>query len=1419
MKLLQYRDFFKLNVLRKQQELVGPKFLPISSIVMPRLSEFHFLPDNDQAYGPDTSEAFISNFPGDIYINFKLLFEPYLGKGHTIAFDKPKAIKAYRGSHFNYNWTREIRTVYNREIDLVVNSYGLIEKGWTYRPSLFVNFEKKYNQLRNVLNGINESAHLKKRKQFFRLDMPINFPSFVDFQIDYEHYKKSFVNGLPVINKQAIRKTKAENCYWLLDWYAFLIGDYEHSLFSVLDDEALEETHLIFTFNSKCLIVNLGLIKRWFETLRTKPTNRLNAVKRFYLALMNLTRGGVPELEILESESDNDKESKSLDSGEKQTPARAIETQSKDAKKTVLGEAPNLDPASVPRSILDVFGTVEGSTGTTDPSRPPERNGDDNEEPASWDSEVDDSLLEEETTETTVELNKDVFDTPTKGIELALNELAKDGVLTVAEQNFFIRKGQRFESIMMDNGQTLEEYVEIPEKELKEIGGKIEGNFTTILDESLLNCKARALKYDYPKKFLHRDVARMFLGVQNAGVCLPEYSQELVRNIEGAYDVFNFQLHPVRGGQSTGSVRIPHVEDDGTFMVDGVKRHLQFQRMEIPIRKINNHKVALTSYYDTKLIVGRSELVADDYKPWLYRQIADRVKAKAVKVKLGNVWDRSIKSPRLYSILASKYKSITVGDMVFDFDYSDLLEKDPSVSKYAKAEKFIVGMHNGQPLLLDSYGNVFNGVEEIGTIEGIMGISIKSAPIEQVKINIQGYQYPIGVVLSYYFGFDNLLKVLKTTSRSVPIDQRPKLADDEYAIKFSDEYLVLNKRERLSSMILGGLVKLSNISNFSRSDLNNNGVWFPLMADPKVKPAHFKEMKNLFDLFIDPITKDELVKYKYPTSFHYLLIEAVKLLLTDYTRHEVELEEQRIVGYERFAGQIYGELCKSIRKYQMKGDNRKHVVEVNPEAVIMAIITDTSVNAVEEVGPVHQAKDQEEVTFGGNKGRSEVSMVKRTRGQLKSYKGVISEANKDSGKVGYVSALVSDPRIGDFRGNIDTKEKNGNAGLGSVTFQLLYGGNHDDAKRVSFASNQASQAVSAENYTPNILRTGYDNVLAHRTSELYSKVAKDEGTVTKVTDDVIQVTYKDGTVDAYGLGLTIGEASGEFHRHTKVTDLKVGDKFNKGDVIGWDRQWFERDLFCPGQVAWKCGKMVRIALTEDSSVFEDSLVISRAFAKECITPYLKRNVFMVNAEDVITMYAKLGMDVVYDTILCDIEDSSLENVENTNPGFEGIQRIGVRQIKSVHHGKIVNIDVRYNAPLETMSNSVKSFVQTIDRDLARKAKLTNSPVVNSSVSTSLNVKKQSVPYGKVKIVVYIESLDGSVSADKYVVGNQMKGTVGEVMEHELKTLSGLVVDVKFSFKSLLNRMVLSLRNKMCTCELAIHFTKKAINVYDTGKPE
>src|SRR5699024_937004 len=133
------------------------------------------------------------------------------------------------------------------------------------------------------------------------------------------------------------------------------------------------------------------------------------------------------------------------------------------------------------------------------------------------------------------------------------------------------------------------------------------------------------------------------------------------------------------------------------------------------------------------------------------------------------------------------------------------------------------------------------------------------------------------------------------------------------------------------------------------------------------------------------------------------------------------------------------------------------------EAVITNIITDVSVNLVEEVNPVHEVKDQEELTFGGTGGRTDISIVKRARVQLESYRGIVSEANKDSGKIGFITYLTSDALVADYRGNIAQNEEPTKAGLSSITGNLAFGIGKDDAKRRLFISTQASQAVSAAN--------------------------------------------------------------------------------------------------------------------------------------------------------------------------------------------------------------------------------------------------------------------------------------------------------------------------------------------------------------------
>lgn len=1064
MRLLTYSEFYKLFVQRKKQELMEPNFIGVSEIVMPKQALVHFVPKLATEYGPSTSEAFISNFPEDVFIDFVPRFTPVMGHGRALPFDLKKAIQAYRASHYTYNWTKDINTVYRRNDVLVVKNYGVADKTWAQRAATFVNFEIHYNRLSMLMDGINEEAgRPQTRKQFLRLELPLNVPSYKELMVDYEKYIGSFKDGLPVPSNQVLRVTKGEGSYWLLDLLAFLQGEYEYTQFGKLTPQAEDDLHLIFTANSKALIIHVKTIKTWLDELNAKlkegetPTEvspkRLNVTKRFYLALMNLSRGSVSEKEITGEEKKDgpgsgdtgtQEDNSSVDQGETGAAQGQGRTSGKGEASSTAGQNAPVDDHSADRSILDVFSSDAGNHGAL-----VEGQGDEAEHPidetaGDWTSNVDDTLLETETTSMEISTNKDAFPTPESGIKAALEERARDGGLTVSEQAFFMRKGSAYQHIEMENGQSLAEFMQISQAEIDSLDGKIEGNFITVLDESMLRSRSAVLKQDYAERFLHKDIAKMFVGMQNAGIALADYKQEVISGVEGSYDVFRVQFHPVDGGQSSHQIRLPKVQKDGSFTVDGVKQHMQLQRMELPIRKINAFKVALTSYYDRKLMVLRSQKVVDDYGLWLVKQIRGKGETGALTYSLGSSYNPEFASPRIHSILAKKFKFIEVGGFTLDFRINELLEKHPEFKKFTRKDAFLVGVKDAQPLWVDSYGNLFQGDREVNTVEGLMGVSMTKAPIEYAVINISGFFFPIGVVLCYYFGIDKLIQVTKATTRSIPMGTRPKLGEDEYAIAFNDEYLIFNRREKLPSLIFGGMPKLNNIGNFSRTDLNEKGIWVPLMGDPKVKPQQFKEMKNLFDLFIDPITKEELARLGYATSFHYLLIDAVKLLETDFSRHEVEIDEQRIVGYERFAGHVYREMVKAVRMYRNKGKERKHTIDLNPEAVILNIITDTSVNLVEEVNPIHQLKDQEEVTFGGVGGRSEITMVKRARQQLDTYKGIISEANKDSGKVGFVTYLSSDPRIKDFRGNIAKDEKGTTSGLVSVTGNLQYGVGHDD---------------------------------------------------------------------------------------------------------------------------------------------------------------------------------------------------------------------------------------------------------------------------------------------------------------------------------------------------------------------------------------
>lgn len=1464
MALLTYREFHLHKVQRKKNELKNPRYHLLGEIQLPRNSLVHYFPEQGTGIGPSQAEALLNNYPKNVFINFINNFEPTIGKGRKVAIQPNILIKSYRAKHYNFSWTKDIGSVYNRDMELIVNSYGLIDEVWVPRPGMFVTYMSAYDKLASLIHNANLETQRGDRHQFFRIELPTYLPGFNDLLIDYDNWLGTFETNkegefLPVPQKRALRLTSRENSYWLLDFMALLFGDYKYSLFSKLTKETENNFHLVFTYQGKALILKLSTFKGWLDELtktvkpvedgvsiRTQSNKRTNAVKRIYLNLLTLVRN--TPIEELEDSSHAKEQPEEIDLVGEKKPTKATEDgipNWEEEEESILSEIEAEDSIGNSGTLLDVLNSDQGPQQDLTSGETGKGSQDDNkkvkpldneveedieipdlpevyiEEEEDWTSEVDDSLLEQEEVEATIDLDEDPFDEMDKGIILALEERAKEGALSVAEYKFFEDKANSYKTLKMSTGETLEEFIKIDTNELNELkeDAVIPGEFPTVLDDSMLKSRSTALRRNYVKKFLKKDIVKTVLSIQNAGVAVTDFKHEEINGVEGNYDVFSIQLHPVDGEKSTHPIRIPKVLDDGTFVVDGVRSHLQNQRMEQVIRKIDKDRVLLSTYYPNTLMLTRSRRVVDSLNKFIVKQIValSKDKASGVSFGRGDVFDDNHKAPRTHSMFSNTFKWVKTKQVTLNFDHNELVKTYPEFKKFNKPNNFLIGVTpSKKPITIDELGMLYVDGEETQDIYSTIGIDQSKMPLENVVVNISGYLYPIGVILCYYFGIDKLLEILKLQTRTVPMGTRPQLSHDEFALSFNDEYLIFNKNEKMATLIFGGMPKLKNISNFSRSDLNDKGIWVPLMGDPRVKAQHFMELKNLYDLFIDPIHKEQLKRLGYSQSLPYLLIEAVELLKTDNAKHEVEINEQRIVGYERFAGHLYRELVKSHRMYRAKGKGRKHKIDLNPEAVITNIITDTSVNLVEEVNPIHEIKDAEELTFGGTGGRSEISVVKRARFLTPSDKGIISEGSKDSSKTGFVSYLTSDPMIDDYRGNIAQGEKPSSTSMASVTGNLTYRSDKDDPKRRAFINSQMSRAVFATNYKAPISRTGYENVLAHRNSDIYSFVAKDEGKVTDVKSEHLEVTYKDGTVELYPLGLRLGKASGELHRHTRITDMKVGDKFKKGEVLGWDEQWFERDPFCPGQVVWKAGLLTRIALVEDQDVFEDSVAFSRRLCEETKTSFIKERSFVFDLSQNLNLLVGKGDDVDLETILCEVEDEHLAAIEGDESDFtliSEINRLGIKTVRSNHHGKIINIEMIYNGVQDEMSESVKTISKKLDSERKKLSKADKRIAESGKLNSSLNVKRPMIGPGRGLITFYVESMDPSGVADKFVIGNQMKATVGAVFEEPIYTQDGQPVDIKFSFKGMFSRMVLSLRDKVGANEFAIQFTKKALEVY------
>lgn len=483
----------------------------------------------------------------------------------------------------------------------------------------------------------------------------------------------------------------------------------------------------------------------------------------------------------------------------------------------------------------------------------------------------------------------------------------------------------------------------------------------------------------------------------------------------------------------------------------------------LPIRKIKTDRVALTSYYG-KVFVIRSEEYKYNYSEWLNNNLMlaseDATNKKVSDPVSAEAFDNHFEAPRVYSILSHSFSGITIDGWVLNLDHRvrDALYGADMVKRFEVNGARLMGKHHdGRLLLVDSSNGLYaidkDELTPLPSLEELAGLDTTKKPLEYTYLSLSKAKLPVGIVMAYYYGYDELLKDLKVTPRVIPAGNRYTLGEDEYAIVFADESHVFSRDNQLASMMLGGFVRYNDVlKQYPAHEFNKKNVYLNVIEGVRNGAVrHIRELDSFKSLFVDPVTKSLLEEMKEPTTVRGLLVRSTELLQKEIHQDEMDGAFMRFKRYERFAGMAYHHLVKAVKKHNSRGDQSRQAIEMGPYDVWKTLSQDPAVSIVEEINPIQDIKEREAVTYNGHGGRSATTMNKSTRVYHKNDFGSISEGTVDSGDVGINIYTSANPSITSVRGT--TKP----VSPGEVRPTELYStaallsplSDKDDAKRVN----------------------------------------------------------------------------------------------------------------------------------------------------------------------------------------------------------------------------------------------------------------------------------------------------------------------------------------------------------------------------------
>lgn len=841
---------------------------------------------------------------------------------------------------------------------------------------------------------------------------------------------------------------------------------------------------------------------------------------------------------------------------------------------------------------------------------------------------------------------------------------------------------------------------------------------------------------------------------------------------------------------------IPKFYDKNFMWLGGNKKNIKNQMFFLPVVKISADTVMVVTNYNKMTVtrVGGRSLVDTT----LISKLVSKNEEFSDLFKKGSAASDNLAyiTTLEYDEYAKLYTRFRSGKTTIYFSQNDAISEANKREIKIPDKKIFIGVSKNNPIFID--------INEQVTSDGktITDIILDSVPADYTKkfsslqmhtpkrvmytsVTTMKQSIPMVVLLCIWEGLSSVLEKGHIEYRLAEKLSSSDIARNEDFIKFKDCYLIY-KRDIPTELLMSGMRALKT-DDWNLVDMNTHTPYIPYIEKKYGKISILNALNNVYEFTLGNIEREILRDMKLPTDLVELMVYANSLLADSQYISENNMTEYRIRAAEIIPAILYDCIAKAYVPF--KNSNGKKKLSIPQDAVIKKLLALETVEDTSSLNPFLELETTHGVSTKGWRGvnlADSYTVPKRCYDDT--MRGIIALSSPPDFNVGIARCLTMEPNINSLRGYVDTTEnmdelKDVNL-FSPAEWLIPLGSTRDDPIRTGHSVKQSRATVPVKNASPVLLSNGSDEACKHYLSSDYIVEAEQAGTIIEYDEkaEIMIAEYRDGTHRAINLGKNIVKNGGGGFElsNVLVTDLKVGDKFKKGETLGWHKNFFKK---IPGQGVRMCvGALVKVALYSLYNTYEDGTFITESVSDKCETDMVFRIKCVIGRNSNVFNMVKVGDEVVVGQPLIEFDESFEEADINSLLAAlgedeelkEAIVTNNRNAKKSDKSGIIEEIKIYSAAELDELSPSLRNIVKDYYNKIDRKTKILN---------------KYDSTEGIVKCGMLVTESSGTTQPNKYGVIRGEKVNDGVLIEFSLKHSEPLEVGSKLANFSPLKNVV------------------------------